>query len=139
MTGALGALVALGLLAAACGGDEPTASGEPTGTTPAGPVSSAAAEGTVLGLCEIRDATDRDGASATFQDRTHQTLHDLAAATEPVDRGATADLLTSKQRVEVDLEEASLPESFGADVDALIEATRAALETIGLDAPDCPA
>lgn len=123
-------VVALALLAGACGGGEPADDG---------PVSEAAAERAVAGLCEILDATDRDAAEATFQDRTHQTLHDLAAAAEAIDRSAAADLLTTKQRVEADLAEPALPEGFGADVDALLAATRAAFEVIGVEAPDCPA
>jgi hypothetical protein len=122
--------VGLALLAAACGGGEPA---------DGGPVSEAAAERALLGLCEILDATDRDAAEATFQDRTHQTLHDLATATEAVDRGAAADLLTSKQRVEADLAEPALPDGFGADVEVLLAATRAAFEVIGVEAPGCPA
>lgn len=125
---ALGLLVLAGACSNGDGGGGPT-----------GPLSADAAGEAVLGLCEIREATDADAASATFQDRTHQTLHDLAAAAEPIDRGVTADLLTSKQRVEADLEQPALPETFGADVETLLSATRAALETVGLDAPGCPA
>ncbi|HSJ51675.1 MAG TPA: hypothetical protein VLA90_10390 [Actinomycetota bacterium] len=124
---------ALGLLvlAGACSNND--------GGGPTGPLSADAAGEAVLGLCEIREATDADAASATFQDRTHQSLHDLAAAAEPIDRGVTADLLTSKQRVEADLEQPALPETFGADVETLLSATWAALETVGLEAPGCPA
>jgi hypothetical protein len=63
----------------------------------------------------------------------------IAAATEVRDREATAGLLEAKQRVEADLAETELPQDFAADVEALIEATRAALGAIGLEAPACPA
>jgi hypothetical protein len=90
-------------------------------------------------LCAIEEATDESEAEATFLDRSHETLHVIAAATELRDRAAAADLLEAKQRVEVDLAGAELPSGFGSDVRALLEATRAALEAIGLDAPACPA
>jgi hypothetical protein len=112
----------------------------PEGTAPSGslgPVTAEAADGAVAGLCELPAATDLASANATFQDRSHQTLHVIAAAAEVVDRPAAAALLAAKQRVEADLAEAALPDGFGDDVEALIVATRAALEAIGLDAPAC--
>jgi hypothetical protein len=93
----------------------------------------------ILGLCEIEGAIDRDAAEAVFADRSHQTLHVIAAATEVVDRGAAAGLLVTKQIVEADLSEPALPTEFAADVQALLEATRGALQAIGLDAPACEA
>jgi hypothetical protein len=124
-----------GLVTGSCGRDEPL----PASADLVATVTQDRADRAVLGLCEIPGATDPDTASATFQDRAHQTLHDLAAAAEEVDRAAAGELLRSKQRVEADLAEVTLPAGFGADVDVLLAATRRALEVVGLDAPACPA
>jgi ribosomal protein S18 acetylase RimI-like enzyme len=133
-------LLAVGLVVASCdsesgGNEDPSV--PPSGAL--GPVTPEAAAEAVRGLCELRTATDRDEAEATFLDRSHATLHVIAAATEERDRGVAADLLEAKQRVEADLAGADLPPDFTGDVGALIEATRAALDAIGLEAPACPA
>lgn len=133
-------LLGLALLAAACGSDG--SDGEDATAVPSGalgPVTPEAAAEAVRGLCDVAGATDRDDAEATFLDRSHDTLHVIAAATEVRDRGAAADLLEAKQRVESDLAGGELPAGFASDVRALIGATRAALDAIGLDAPSCPA
>ena len=133
------ALLALALVVAACGsngGGNEDPSVPPSGAL--GPVTAEAAAGAVRGLCDLASATDRAEAEATFLDRSHETLHVIAAATEVRDRGAAAGLLETKQRVEADLA-GDLPPEFAADVEALIEATRAALDAIGLDAPACAA
>jgi hypothetical protein len=98
-----------------------------------------AAEEAVSGLCDLRTATDGVEAEATFLDRSHETLHVIAAATVVRDRSAAADLLEAKQKVEADLAFAELPPDFATDVGTLIEATRAALEGVGLEVPACPA
>jgi hypothetical protein len=49
-------------------------------------------------LCELRTVTDRDQANALFFDHAHQTLHVLAAATEPVDRVPAAGLPRGQSR-----------------------------------------
>jgi hypothetical protein len=133
-------LLAFALLVAACcsdgeGNDDPS----PVPSGALGPVRLDAADEAVHGLCELGSATDHAEAEAIFLDRSHETLHVIAAATEERDRGAAADLLEAKQRVEADLAGADLPPDFAANVMELIEATRAALEAIGLDAPACPA
>jgi hypothetical protein len=133
-------LLAVALVVAACGSDgganqDPSVA--PSGAL--GLVTAEAAATSVRGLCDLRTETDRAEAEATFLDRSHETLHVIAAATEERDRNAAADLLEAKQRVEADLAGADLPPDFAADVGALIEATRAALEAIGLNAPTCPA
>ena len=125
-------------LLGACG----TAAPEPTpaASGPSGSLGVMTAEaGTeaVAALCDLRGATERDTANATFFDRAHQTLHVLAAATETVDRVPAAGLLQAKQVVEADLRSAPLAKSFRADVDALLDAGRAALETVDLPAPGC--
>lgn len=132
-------LLALALVVAACGSDgggneDPSVA--PSGAL--GPVTAEAATAAVRGLCDLESATVRAEAEATFLDRSHETLHVIAAAAEVRDRGAAADLLEAKQRVEADLLGADLPPEFAADVGALIDATRAALDAIGLDAPACP-
>ena len=131
-------LFAFALVVAACGsggGANEDPSGAPSGAL--GPVTAEAAAEAVRGLCDLRTATDHAEAEATFLDRSHETLHVIAAATEERDRNAAADLLETKQRVEADLAGADLPPDFAADVGALIEATRDALEAIGLDALAC--
>lgn len=133
-------LLAFTLVVAACGSDgggNEDPSRAPSGAL--GTVTAEAAAEAARGLCELGSATDRAEAEATFLDRSHETLHVIAAATEERDRNAAADLLEAKQRVEADLAGADLPPDFAADVGALIEATRSALEAIGLDAPVCPA
>jgi hypothetical protein len=126
------------LLGSACGGSngEDTLSPPPSGAL--GPVTSEAAGEAVLGLCELADETDAAEAEATFLDRTHETLHVIAAATEVRDRAVAASLLEAKQVVEADLTEMSLPSSFGDHVGRLLDATRIALVAIGLEAPACP-
>lgn len=135
---ALVPLLVLAILAGACGGDsgdERSPSPLPSGSL--GPVTQDAADEAILGLCEVVDAVDRTSAEASFIDRSHQTLHVIAAATEVVDRSTAAGLLVNKQLVEADLAEPDLPPGFGGDVEALLEATREALRAIGMDAPPC--
>jgi hypothetical protein len=132
-------LLAVAVVATACasdGGANGDPSAPPSGAL--GPVTSEAAAEAVRGLCALEPETDRIEAEATFLDRSHATLHVIAAATEVRDRAAAADLLEAKQRVEADLAGAGLPPGFAADVRALIDATGAALSAIGLDAPSCP-
>ncbi|MGZ8599926.1 MAG: hypothetical protein ACXWXQ_11160 [Actinomycetota bacterium] len=129
-------LLVLALALAACGSDD---GGDAEPSPASGSVTQDAVEGAVLGLCEVVAATDFDVANATFQDRSHQTLHAVAGAAEDVDRAAAGDLLSAKQRVEADLAGAGLPAGFSGDVEALLGATRAALAAIGLEAPACPA
>jgi hypothetical protein len=137
---ALACLLLVTVLAgSACGGSGGEAEPSPLPSGSLGPVTPAAAGEAVLGLCEIADASERDPALTTFLDRSHQTLHVIAAAAEVADRGAAADLLEAKQAVEADLAEPVLPEGFAEDVASLLEATRAALSAIGLPSPDCPA
>jgi len=133
-------LIASALVAAACGSNGDGSDGPsapPSGAL--GPVTAEAATGAVRGLCDLASAAGRAEAEATFLDRSHETLHVIAAATEVRDREAAAGLLETKQRVEADLAETELPPDFAADVEALIEATRAAIDAIGLEAPACPA
>jgi hypothetical protein len=129
-------LLALVLAASACDGEASEPPPLPSGSL--GPVRPDAVDEAVLGLCDIVDATIRGEAVATFADRSHQTLHVVAAAVQEVDRGAAADLLEAKQVVEADLAEPALPAGFAGDVESLLGALRDALGAIGLEAPDCP-
>jgi hypothetical protein len=85
----------------------------------------------------VQAATDVEAAEAAFLDRSHATLHALAAATSGTARDVSAQLLIAKQRVEAGLRRASLPPTFAGDVQALIEATISAIEALGLDAGSC--
>lgn len=131
-------LVVAATLTASCGGsgDDGVPSPPPSGSL--GPVTQDAADEAILGLCQLVEAVDRTSAEAAFADRSHQTLHVIAAATEVFDRGTAADLLEAKQVVESDLTEPVLSEGFAGDVEALLRATRGALGAIGLQAPACP-
>jgi hypothetical protein len=122
----------LALLAVSCSG-----SGDPPPAAGTGPVAPAEADRAVIALCALGGETDPAAANARFQDRAHRTLHAVAAEAERVDRAASAALLQTKQRVEADLAEPALPASFSDDVEALLVALRAALDTIGLPAPEC--
>jgi hypothetical protein len=115
--------------------DPPTSASAPSGSL--GVMTAASATQTVEALCELRGAVDREAADATFFDLAHEPLHVLAAATERVDRIATAELLEAKQVVEGDLRSDELPTTFGDDVAALLVATRRALDAVGLPAPSC--
>ena len=136
-------IVVLALAAAvagtACPGSGAAEAPSPLPSGSLGPVTPEAAADAVLGLCEISGATERDAAATTFFDRSHLTLHVIAAATEVADRGASADLLEAKQVIEAELADPVLPGSFGRDVRTLLAATRRALEAIGLGSPPCPA
>ena len=130
------ALVLFALVA--CDGGTPGASPAPSGPSGSlGVMTADAGIQALAALCELRSVTDRDQANGVFFDHAHQTLHVLAAATEPVDRVPAAGLLEAKQVVEADLQADALPPSFPDDVRALLEATRAALEAVDLPAPAC--
>jgi hypothetical protein len=136
LLGPIPALVLLALVACSGGSADPT----PAPSGPSGSLGVMTADGgtqALAALCELRSVADRDTANALFFDHAHQTLHVLAAATEPVDRVPAAGLLEAKQVVEADLLADTLPESFADDVGALLEATRGALEAVDLPAPGC--
>lgn len=125
------------ILMGACGADtpEPSAASGPSGAM--GVMTAEAGAAAVAALCDLRSAPDLDVANATFFDRAHQTLHVLAAATETVDRVPSAALLEAKQRVEADLRFDTLPPGFRADVEALLDAVRAALVAVALPDRGC--
>lgn len=127
--------IAFALVLAACGGSDE----DPPGVT--GSVAAEAANEAVLGLCEMaaEHIDDLETADAVFLDRSHDTLHLVAAAVEAVDRPAAAALLTAKQQVEADLGADPPGPGLADDLEELLSATREALARIGLSAPDCPA
>ena len=92
----------------------------------------------MLGLCDLTNATDVVEARAPFLDRSHATLHAVAAAADERDRASGAALFEAKQRVEAALARPELPSRFQRDLETLIGTTRDALDAIGLDAPECP-
>lgn len=84
-------------------------------------------------LCEAADAADAGdeaGATGSFED-SHSALHELAAATEDVDRAVAARLLEAKQAVEADAADAE-------GYTALLRAAENAVETLGGEAGKCP-
>jgi hypothetical protein len=131
------AAFALAVVAAACG-DRGRDDGEPLPSGSLGVVTPDAATSAVLGLCDLTNATDVVEARATFLDRSHATLHAIAATADVRDRASAAALFEAKQRVEAALARDDLPSRFRRDVETLIGATRDALDAIGLDAPACP-
>jgi hypothetical protein len=132
------ALVMVAVSAAACADDGTGgANGGPLPSGSLGVVTPAAAADAVLGLCRLAGSTDAAEAEAVFLDRSHGTLHVIASAAEARDRASAAALLEAKQVVEADLARDELPASFRRDVERLLDATRAALDAIGLDAPAC--
>ncbi len=111
------AVVALVVLAAACGDDRPT---DPR-------VDAHAA------LCEA--AARPADARSLFFDRSHDALHTVARDLEEVDRAQVAELLQAKERVEsgLDAPAPSLPD----DLARLADVYRAALGRLAIEAPPC--
>lgn len=94
--------------------------------------------GVVEALCEAQDeaARDPEEARTVFFDRAHDSLHDIAAAAEEVDRASAARLLEAKQAVEADLEATAAPE-LASDLGRLIGATRGALRDLSVSTEGC--
>lgn len=129
-------IVALALGVMACGrggmGDPPT----PTPSASATVTASTAATA-VDALCRMAELDDVTDAKATFYDRAHATLHAIAAAADAKEVGSDTELLISMQRVEVELEETSLPPAYGEDIRALHLITVRTLDGIGVEARPC--
>ena len=84
------------------------------------------------GVCQAAEAADHGDATrarSVFFDRSHQPLHELAAAAQERDRAATARLLEAKQRVESGLEKGST--TLSEDLDALAIVTGRAMAVVG--------
>lgn len=130
----LGGVFAIVAVAAAIGA---VAGGSDGGSAPAtGPSFAAARDG----LCQAGDAAghgDAAGARAVFFDRSHQPLHELAAAAQERDRASAARLLEAKERVESGLDKGS--PTLADDLDALAVATGRAMAVAGSRDPGpCP-
>jgi hypothetical protein len=77
-------------------------------------------------------------ARTTFYDRSHEPLHTIARALEPVDRPLAGRLFEAKEAVEADLSSPSRAPTLSRDLDRLLEVTRASLHRLSVDAPSCP-
>jgi hypothetical protein len=92
-------------------------------------------------LCTARQQamTDVNAARATYYDRSHDALHTLARALEPVDRALAARLLENKQRVEADLSGSggATPGEVAANLGRLADVTRRGLGRLSIPAPAC--
>ena len=88
------------------------------------------------GVCQAAEAArtgDARRARAVFFDRSHQPLHELAAAAQERDRAATARLLEAKERVESGLDKES--PTLAEDLDGLAVVTGRAMAVVGSGDP----
>jgi hypothetical protein len=126
---------------AACGDGD--ADGEGDAGTPPPPtvagVPPRQVEEAIEGLCRARDeaASDVKSARTTFYDRSHEPLHGIARALEPVDRSMVSRLLEAKEAVEAGLASASPVPALTTDLDVLLQATRASLARLSVPPPSC--
>ena len=91
-------------------------------------------------LCTARDQARADvkQANSTFYDRSHDDLHTIARALDPVDRPAAARLLEDKERVEADLRANASGSELAASLDALARSTRTGLDALSITVAPCP-
>ena len=91
-------------------------------------------------LCSARDEARGDvkRANTTFYDRSHDALHTIARALDPVDRALAAKLLEDKERVEADFRRNAPGPELAAHLDSLAQATRAGLAALSIGVPPCP-
>jgi hypothetical protein len=91
-------------------------------------------------LCTARDQARSDvkQANTTFYDRSHDALHTLARALDPVDRAAAARLLEDKERVETDFRRNASVSELAASLEALARSTRTGLAALSVEVPACP-
>lgn len=108
------------------------------GCTSPAPAEQGAAE-VVAAVCDARAAAEQgepEGARRIFVNTAHGRLHELAAETGRIDRGAEARLLEAKQRVEAVLEDPG--PDFVDRLDELAAAAADAAEVVGDERPaDC--
>ena len=126
------------LLVGACSGGSPGPASVEVGgeSVPVGSL-----KAVVEGVCRAtgQAATDTEEARRTFFGQAHQGLHTIARGLEDVDRSAAADVLVAKQAVEADLSGGRPASTLVADLRRLAEATRGALDRLGVSVPACPA
>ena len=125
------AVLALAVLAAACGGAGD--SGGKTITVAGQPVAVASLVDAHAALCE--GAVAPDAARRLFFDRAHEQLHTVARALEDVDRAQAAQLLQAKERVESELP--NQPPTLPDDLRRLAEVYRDGLGRLAITAPPC--
>ena len=125
------AVLALALLAAACGGN--SGSEDRTITVAGQPVAVAPLVDAHAALCQA--AAEPDAARRHFFDRAHDQLHTVAKALEDVDREQAAQLLQAKEKVESELPNPrpSLPD----DLRRLAGVYRDGLGRLAITAPPC--
>ncbi|MDP8938026.1 MAG: hypothetical protein M3O23_09925 [Actinomycetota bacterium] len=135
--GGVALALALAVLGAGCGGDDGPVTAVEVGEekVPATRLADA-----LQGVCQARAHAavgDVEQARRTFFDRSHDTLHVLALALEPVDRAKAGELLLAKQLVEADLESTPVREGLARDLGRLGEVTRSALARLEISTPAC--
>lgn len=131
------AIVLVVLAAAACGTGSNSAT---SGGRSAARRTPASFTGVVAGLCDAqRQATSDAAASrATFFDRAHERLHEIARRLEDVDRTQAGAVLVTMQRAEADMAPGGDTTKLAPDLGALVDATRAGVHRLGFTAPACP-
>lgn len=131
---ALVMVAALAVAACGNGGSASTASSTTSSSLPAPGLVAA-----VEGLCAARAEADADvySVSGTFYDRSHEALHTIARALEPVDRPLAARLLEAKEAVEADVSTRPPKPATAADLDHLIDVTRQGLARLSVTTPPC--
>ncbi|MBA3652589.1 MAG: hypothetical protein H0W70_00165 [Actinobacteria bacterium] len=94
------------------------------------------------GICNAISAAKADNAGRArtiFFNVSHQRIHELAAATEPVERGIAARLLEAKQRVEAEFLAAKPNTTLRADLVRLgVAMAKAMTVTAHVHPPTCP-
>lgn len=84
-------------------------------------------------LCEA--AKQPESARRLFFDRSHEAMHTVARALDPVDRAQEGALLQGKEKVEAEL--AVSPPSLPEDLLKLADIYRAGLGRLAIAAPPC--
>lgn len=148
--------LALALLLQGCGRDAATSATSPRSAATASGTATASSpedghgshEGgsevdAYLALCDAVaevEGGDPERAEATFHDRVHEALHELADRLEATDRAASAALLVAKAKVEEDLDHDPIDAgALAADIRTLLDAMGDALRAEGSTPPACPA
>jgi hypothetical protein len=92
----------------------------------------------VDGLCgALTSAQEPEASQQAFYDRSHMTLHEIAAELQSADRAAAAALLEAKDRVEGDYRTGAAPSKLEADLTRLIGATVEGLRALDVESPGC--